>query len=110
MLASGTFPEISGRLSIGEVLRIRVVGDEAGVEAARAWFEGRSDVATAVTDPGGQIEIGFRGDEAGAAELLAAAARAKIAISSYSPAATDLQELFLQVTERDDAIDIGTHA
>jgi hypothetical protein len=58
----------------------------------------------------GQIEIGFRCDEAGAAALLAAAVRAKIAISSYSPAATDLQELFLQVTERDDAVDLGGRA
>jgi ABC-2 type transport system ATP-binding protein len=110
VLASGTIPEISGRLSIGEVLRIRVVGDEAGIEAARAWFEARPDVASAVMDPAGQIEIGFRGDEAGAAALLAAAIRAKIAISSYSPAATDLQELFLQVTERDDAVDAGARA
>ena len=92
------------------MLRIRVVGDEAGVEAARAWFAARPDVATAVMDPVGQIEIGFRGDEVGAAALLAAAVRAKIAISSYSPAATDLQELFLQVTERDDAVDAGARA
>jgi hypothetical protein len=84
------------------VLRIRVLGDEAQVRAARAWFEGREDVASASIDAG-QIEIGFRGDEAGAAELLAAAVRAKIRVASYSPAATDLQELFLQVTDRDTA-------
>ena len=100
VLASGTIAEIGTKLRIGEVLRVRVIGDEADTEAARAWFEGRADVASATTDLSGQIEIGFRGDEAGAAALLAAAIRAKIAVASYSPAATDLQELFLQVTDR----------
>jgi hypothetical protein len=73
------------------------------VESARAWFEGQADVASAAADATGEIEIGFRGDEAGAAALLAAAIAAKIAVVSYSPAATDLQELFLQVTDRDGA-------
>jgi ABC-2 type transport system ATP-binding protein len=100
VLASGTIAEIGTKLRIGEVLRVRVLGDEADTEAARAWFAGRPDVASAATDRSGQIEIGFRGDEAGAAALLAAAIRAKIAVASYSPAATDLQELFLQVTDR----------
>ena len=74
-----------------------------GCRGARApGSRGSEDVASASIDAG-QIEIGFRGDEAGAAELLAAAIRAKIRVASYSPAATDLQELFLQVTDRDDA-------
>jgi ABC-2 type transport system ATP-binding protein len=101
VLAAGTISDIGQKLRIGEVLRVRVLGDEAGTEAARAWFAGRPDVASAAMDLSGQIEIGFRGDEAGAAALLAAAIRAKIQVASYSPAATDLQELFLQVTDRD---------
>ena len=107
VLASGTIAEIGQKLRIGEVLRVRVLGDDASIDAARAWFEGRSDVASAAMDASGQIEIGFRGNEAGAAALLAAAVRAKIAIASYSPAATDLQELFLQVTDRDGALGDG---
>jgi ABC-2 type transport system ATP-binding protein len=102
VLAAGTINEIGQKLRVGEVLRIRVLGDEADVETARTWFAGREDVASASIDAG-QIEIGFRGDEAGAAALLAAAVRAKIRVASYSPAATDLQELFLQVTDRDTA-------
>jgi ABC-2 type transport system ATP-binding protein len=102
VLAAGTINEIGQKLRVGEVLRIRVLGDEADVETARTWFAGREDVASASIDAG-QIEIGFRGDEAGAAVLLAAAVRAKIRVASYSPAATDLQELFLQVTDRDTA-------
>ena len=102
VLAAGTINEIGQKLRVGEVLRIRVLGDESEVATARTWFEGREDVASASIEAG-QIEIGFRGDEAGAAELLAAAVRAKIRVASYSPAATDLQELFLQVTDRDTA-------
>ena len=103
VLAAGTISEIGQRLRIGEVLRVRILGDAGAVEAARAWFEAQGDVASAATDLTGHIEIGFRGDEAGAAKLLAAAVRAKLAVASYSPAATDLQELFLQVTDRDAA-------
>jgi ABC-2 type transport system ATP-binding protein len=110
ILASGTIAEIGQKLRIGEVLRVRVLGGDASIEMARAWFEGRSDVASATMDASGQIEIGFRGNEAGAAALLAAAVRAKIAIASYSPAATDLQELFLQVTDREGAIGDGATA
>jgi ABC-2 type transport system ATP-binding protein len=103
VLAAGTIADIGQRLRVGEVLRVRVLGDDAAFEAARTWFEGRRDVASAVVENLGEITIGFQGDEAAAAELLAAAVRAKIRIASYSPAATDLQELFLQVTDRDAA-------
>jgi ABC-2 type transport system ATP-binding protein len=102
VLAAGTIADIGQKLRVGEVLRVRVLGDEAAVEAARAWFELQPDVLTASMDSG-LIEIGFRGDEAGAAKLLASAVSSKIRIASYSPAATDLQELFLQVTDRDEA-------
>jgi ABC-2 type transport system ATP-binding protein len=103
VLAAGTISEISRRLRVGEVLRIRVLGGEEAAASARTWFEGRTDVASATIDLDGQIEVGFRGDETGAAALLADAIRAEIPIASYSPAATDLQELFLQVTDRDAA-------
>ncbi len=104
VLAAGTIAEIGQKLRLGEVLRIRVLGGEDSVDTARVWFAEQTDVASATVDASGQIEIGFRGDETAAAALLAAAIRAKIAVASYSPAATDLQELFLQVTDRDEAM------
>ena len=107
VLAAGTIAEIGQRLRVGEVLRVRVLGGEDAAETARAWFEARPDVASATRDPSGEIEIGFRGDESGAAALLAQAVRAKLSIVSYSPAATDLQELFLQVTDRADLVEGG---
>jgi len=110
VLAAGTISEIGQRLRVGEVLRVRVLGGEDGAESARAWFEARPNVASATRDDSGEIEIGFRGDESGAAKLLAAAVRAKISVVSYSPAATDLQELFLQVTDRADVAEAGASA
>lgn len=103
VLAQGSIAEIGQQLRIGEVLRVRVLGGEESTAAARAWFEGQPDVASAILDLSGQIEVGFRGDETGAAALLAAAIQARIPVAAYSPAATDLQELFLQVTDRDAA-------
>ena len=110
VLAAGTIAEIGQRLRVGEVLRVRVLGGEEDAESARAWFEARPDVASAARDDSGEIEIGFRGDESGAAKLLAAAVRAKISVVSYSPAATDLQELFLQVTDRAEVADAAASA
>ena len=39
VLDAGTIVDISRRLRVGEVVRVRVLGDEAAVEGARAWFE-----------------------------------------------------------------------
>jgi ABC-2 type transport system ATP-binding protein len=110
VLAAGTIAEIGQRLRVGEVLRVRVLGDEAAVESAQAWFAAQGEVASTELRGPGQLEIGFRGDEAGAAELLAAAVRAGVTVASYSPAATDLQELFLQVTDRADAASLQASA
>ena len=98
VLDSGRIAEIGQRLRVGEVLRIHVVGNDDAIEAARAWFAAQDDVASANRVPGDEIEIGFRGDDEGAAALLGRAIAAGLRVSSFTRAATDLQELFLQVT------------
>ena len=70
--AAGTIADIGQRMRVGEVLRVRVLGGEEKVDAARAWFEGRSDVASVTSDLSGELEVGFRGNDTGAAALLAA--------------------------------------
>src|SRR6266536_1550822 len=102
VLASGTIADIGQRLRVGEVLRVRVLGDEAQVETARAWFEGRSDVASAAILTDGTIELGFRGDDAASARLLRDAVAAGLPVVTFARAASDLEELFLQVTARDE--------
>ncbi|HET9681372.1 MAG TPA: ABC transporter ATP-binding protein [Candidatus Limnocylindrales bacterium] len=107
VLAAGRIAEIGQRLRVGEVLRARVIGEAEAVQAARAWFGAEPDVASAEVLPDGEIEIGFRGDEAGSADLLARAIAGGLRIASYGRVATDLQELFLQVTGQEDELAAG---
>jgi hypothetical protein len=83
---------------VGAVLRARILGDADEHEAARAWFAGQPDVVTAEILADGQVEIGFHGDDDGSARLLAHAVGAGLRVASFARAASDLEELFLQVT------------
>jgi ABC-2 type transport system ATP-binding protein len=100
VLAQGKVADIERRLRAGAVLRARIVGDLAGVEAAREHFAAQPLVASAALLDDGTVEIGFRGDDEAAAALLAGAIAAGIRVSSFSRAASDLEELFLQITAR----------
>jgi ABC-2 type transport system ATP-binding protein len=101
VLAHGRVADIERRLRVGAVLRVRVLGDDAAAEAARAHFAEQADVASATVLDDGTVELGFRGDDEATARLLAAAVRAGLPIVSFSRAASDLEELFLQVTARE---------
>jgi ABC-2 type transport system ATP-binding protein len=107
VLAHGRVADIERRLRVGAVFRVRILGDGAAVAAARAWFEHQPNVVTAQTLDDGTIEIGFHGDDEGAAALLAAAVRDDLKVATFSRAASDLEELFLQVTAQDP---VGTGA
>jgi ABC-2 type transport system ATP-binding protein len=98
VLAQGRVADIERRLRAGAVLRVRLLADEAGIEAGRAWFAGQPFVAAATVNPDGTLEIGFRGDDQATSRLLAAAIEAGIPIMTFARAASDLEELFLQVT------------
>ena len=101
VLAHGRVAEIERRLRVGAVLRVRVLGDGDEHEAARAWFAAQPDVVTADLLDDGTIEIGFHGDDEGSARLLAHAVGAGLRVASFARAASDLEELFLQVTAPD---------
>jgi ABC-2 type transport system ATP-binding protein len=98
VLAQGTLPEIEARLRVGAVLRVRVLGDEPAAETAREWFAAAPGVASAEMIADGLLGLGFTGDDAAAAGLLASAIAAGIRVVSFAHAASDLEELFLQVT------------
>jgi ABC-2 type transport system ATP-binding protein len=98
VLAQGSMAEIGARLRVGAVLRVRVLGDAADVEVARAHFAAAPGVVSAEPAGDGQLEIGFAGDDEAAAALLAGAVRAGVRVASFAHAASDLEELFLQVT------------
>ncbi|TAL07636.1 MAG: ABC transporter ATP-binding protein [Chloroflexota bacterium] len=102
VLASGRIADIEKRLRVGAVLRARVIAEGEELEAARAWFSGQAEVASAAILPDGQVELGFRGDEIETAALLRDAIASGLRIASFSRAASDLEELFLQVTGQDE--------
>jgi ABC-2 type transport system ATP-binding protein len=102
VLAHGKVSDIERRLRYGAVIRVRVLGESDDLERARAQFSADPRVASASILPDGEIELGFRGDDEGAAQLLAASVAAGIRIAAFSRAASDLEELFLQVTSAAD--------
>ncbi len=110
VLAQGRVADIEARLRVGAVLRVKVVGDHEAIEAARARFAADHEVVSANVLADQTIELAFGGDDTGSARLLAEAVRAGIAISSFSRAASDLEELFLQVTSRESDAAEGTAA
>jgi ABC-2 type transport system ATP-binding protein len=98
VLAQGRVADIERRLRFGAVLRVRLLADGEALEAARAHFAADPDVASAVTLDNGTIELGFRGDEAATVRLLASSIAAGLPIVDFARAASDLEELFMQVT------------
>jgi ABC-2 type transport system ATP-binding protein len=98
VLAQGRVSDIEKRLRYGAVLRVRVLGDGEAIEAARQHFAAEARVASASILDDGQIELGFRGDDDESAALLARAVAEGIRVASFARAASDLEELFLQVT------------
>ncbi len=98
VLAQGRVSDIERRLRFGAVLRVRVLAEGADLEAVRDRFAADRDVASSVILDDGAIELGFRGDDAAAARLLAETIRAGVPVISFARAASDLEELFLQVT------------
>ena len=101
VLAQGRVSDIERRLRFGAVLRVRLLAEGDDLEAARARFAADADVASAVLLDDGTIELGFRGDDAATARLLAQSVAAGMPIVSFARAASDLEELFLQVTSPD---------
>jgi len=98
VLAQGRVSDIERRLRFGAVLRVRLLLDGEDLTAARDRFAADPDVASATILADGTIELGFRGDDAGSARLLAGAVGAGLPVISFARAASDLEELFLQVT------------
>jgi ABC-2 type transport system ATP-binding protein len=101
VLAQGRVADIERRLRFGSVLRVRVLLSGEALEAARDRFAADPDVASASILDDGTIELGFRGDDAASARLLAESVGAGLPIVSFARAASDLEELFLQVTAPD---------
>jgi ABC-2 type transport system ATP-binding protein len=101
VLAQGRVSEIERRLRFGAVLRVRLLLEGVELEAARQRLADSPDVASATLLADGTIELGFRGDDAASARLLSDAVASGLPVVSFARAASDLEELFLQVTSRE---------
>jgi ABC-2 type transport system ATP-binding protein len=99
LLASGRVDEIAERFRLGAVYRATVLGDETEAARAEQHLAAHPEIASVVRRPDGVIEFALRGDEDAAAAVLTSAIRAGIKLSSFAPAASDLEELFLQITD-----------
>jgi ABC-2 type transport system ATP-binding protein len=98
VLASGTINEIQARFRRGVVLRAKVIGGPEQWQQAQLFFEAQPEVAAAAALPDGRVEVALPGDEEVAAALLHRAMANGHRISSFAPVASDLEELFLQIT------------
>jgi ABC-2 type transport system ATP-binding protein len=98
VLAQGRVADIERRLRFGAVLRVRLLLEGEALEAARDRFAADPDVASASILEDGTIELGFRGDDEASVRLLATSVAEGLPIVSFARAASDLEELFLQVT------------
>ena len=101
VLAQGRVADIERRLRFGAVLRVRLLLEGKALEVARDRFAADVDVASAAILEDGTIELGFRGDDEAVARLLAESVAAGLPIVNFARAASDLEELFLQVTAPD---------
>ena len=104
LLRSGRIADIERSLRANALLRIDVVGDAA---AAAEWLGTRSgvgDVLPLDDAPAGiaRIEATYDGDPDAQAVLLRDMIAAGHVISGFTQAASDLEEIFLKVTGRDD--------
>jgi ABC-2 type transport system ATP-binding protein len=99
LLASGRVEEIADRFRLGAVYRATVLGNEAEVARAEQHLAEHAEIASVVRRPAGTLEFALRGDVDTAATVLGSLVRAGIKLSSFAPAASDLEELFLQITD-----------
>jgi hypothetical protein len=88
------------------VLRIELLSDAAAAIAWLANDQRVGEVLTEAADPAGpataRLEVPFDGTPAEQAALLRAMVEAGHVVSAFSPATSDLEEIFLKVTGQDE--------
>jgi ABC-2 type transport system ATP-binding protein len=101
VLASGRVEDIQARFRVGGVVRARILGGPEASAAAAVHFGGEQAVVSVETLPDGALELALRGGEDDSAAVLARAIAAGHRVAAFAPAASDLEELFLQITATD---------
>jgi ABC-2 type transport system ATP-binding protein len=111
VLASGSVDEIQARFQRGSVVRARVLGGADELRAAAEFFAAQPEVASVASLPDGRIDLALPADDEATSELLYRALSDGHRVVSFAPVASDLEELFLQITAPSDGpIDAPAHA
>ena len=97
MIVNGTVDEILTKLNNTNPLMIKVID---GKEEALRILKENPDIQNIVTKED-SISVGFNGNEAQEAELLKMLIENGIKVSSYKREEGNLEELFMQITEKD---------
>jgi ABC-2 type transport system ATP-binding protein len=107
LLRAGRIDEIERSLRATALLRIDLLADEAGVTAARDWLgtDPRvGDVLHVESEVDGpvRLEVAVDGGPDAQGDLLRAMVGAGHRVIAFSPATSDLEEIFLKVTGQDE--------
>jgi len=94
LVASGPVPQITRQVHEGRTLRIQVLSD---LDAAQESLRGSRGVGAIFAD-GDVLEVEFLGDDAAAADLLAALVSQGVRVASFSQETSNLEEIFLRLT------------
>jgi ABC-2 type transport system ATP-binding protein len=98
VLASGSVDQIQARFRRGSVVRARILGGPDAVGSARKFLGAQAEVASVETLSEGRLELALIGDDDAATGVLYRAMSAGHRVVSFAPVASDLEELFLQIT------------
>jgi ABC-2 type transport system ATP-binding protein len=107
VVAQGRIAEIEARLRVGAVLRVRVLGDGPAIDTACGLLDGAPGVVEAHAAGDGLLEVAFTGDDEAAAGLLGRLIGGGVRVVSFGRAASDLEELFLQMTGGPNDLPVG---
>jgi len=98
VLAAGPIEAIQARFRRGAVARVRILGDGDDLASAAAFLAAQPEVVAVDVLDDGRLELALSGDEAASSALLFRTMSAGHRVAAFVPVASDLEELFLQIT------------
>jgi ABC-2 type transport system ATP-binding protein len=101
LVASGTLKEVRRHATAGRMLNLRVLSDLDAAVAVLGDCPGVGQVypQEASEGAGGVLEAEFAGDDEAIADLLAALLARGVRVLSFSEITSDLEEVFLRLTQ-----------
>jgi ABC-2 type transport system ATP-binding protein len=98
VLASGSVAAIQAQFRRGSVVRARIAGTPEDWSAAEQFLLEQPEVISVTNLADGRIDLALPADDEAAAAVLFRAMSNGHRVSSFAPVASDLEELFLQIT------------